>query len=170
MCPPCGPSSSPERQCGTRWQRAQGSTQHWLVLVKLCPWERCIMALHMGTCCGRETAVSPPCKSCDGGGKKITCTVMCALPCIFCGGPEEDTGHLRIMWERDEAVARLLCAKVKEFTADMPAADRAMDFMSWKEHGCKWRESLMAGVVPGELKPLFVAVSASSRGPVKAKS
>ena len=38
--------------------------------VKLCPCERCIMALHTETCCGRETAVSPLCKSCDGGGKK----------------------------------------------------------------------------------------------------
>ena len=45
-------------------------THHWLVLVKLCLWERCIMALHIGTCCERQRAVCPPCKSCDGGGKK----------------------------------------------------------------------------------------------------
>ena len=27
--------------------------------------------------------------------QKITRTVIAALPCIICGGPEEDTGHLR---------------------------------------------------------------------------
>ena len=58
--------------------------------------------------------------------QKITRTVIPALPCIFRGGPEEVTGHLRILCERDEAVARLLCAKVEEFTADLPLADRAM--------------------------------------------
>ena len=83
--------------------------------------------------------------------QKITRTVIPALDCIFCWGPEEDTGHLRILCERDEAVARLLCAKVEEFTADLPLADRAMEFMSWKEHGSRWTESLIAGVVPGGL-------------------
>ena len=102
--------------------------------------------------------------------QKITRTVIPALPRIFCGGPEEDTGHVRILCERDEAVARLLCVKVKEFTLDLPLADRAMEFMSWKEHGSRWTESLRAGVVPGELKRLFTAVqAASSRGPAKAK-
>ena len=72
MCLPCGLSSRSERRSGTRWRRAQGSTRHWLVLVKLCPPERCIMALHIGTCCERETTVSPLCKSCDGGGRKST--------------------------------------------------------------------------------------------------
>ena len=101
--------------------------------------------------------------------QKITRTVIPALPCILCGGPKEDTGHLRILCERDEAVARLLCAKVEEVNADLPFADRAMEFMSWKEHGCRWTESLI-GVVPGELKRLFVAVrDASSQGPAKAK-
>ena len=46
----------------------------------------------------------------------------------------------------------------------------AMDFMSWKEHVCRWTESLRAGVVPGELKLLFATARvASSRGPPKAK-
>ena len=67
--------------------------------------------------------------------QKITRTVIPALPCIFRGGPEEDTGHLRILCERDEA--RLLCVKVEEFTADPPLAEKAMEFMSWKEHGCR---------------------------------
>ena len=102
--------------------------------------------------------------------QKVTRTVIPAHPCIFCGGPEEDTGHMRIMCARDEAVARLLCAKVEEFTANLPLADRGMDFMSWKEHGCRWTESLMTGVVPGALKRLFAMVrAASSRGPTKAK-
>ena len=69
---------------------------------------------------------------------------------------------MRRLCARDEAVARLLCAKVEEFTADLPLADRAMEFMSWKEHGCRWTESLMTGVVQGELKRLFAAVRAAS--------
>ena len=84
--------------------------------------------------------------------------VILALPCIFYGGPEEDTGHMRITCERDEVVACLLCAKVEEFTAHLSLADKAMDLLSWKEHGCKWTESLMAGVVPGDLRRLFAMV------------
>ena len=69
-----------------------------------------------------------------------------------------------------EAVERFLCAKVEESIADLPLPDKAMEFMSWKEHGCRWTESLMTGVVPGELMRLFAAVrAASSRGPAKAK-
>ena len=82
--------------------------------------------------------------------QKVTCTVIPALPCIFCGGPEDDTGHRRILCERDEAVARLLCAKVQEFTTDLPLADKAVEITSWKEHGCRWTESLMIGVVSGD--------------------
>ena len=75
-----------------------------------------------------------------------------------------------ILCERDKAVARLLCGKVEEFTADLPLTDKAMEFISWKEHGCRWTESLMTGVVPRELKRLFAAVrTASSRGSAKAK-
>ena len=104
------------------------------------------------------------------GRQKITRTVIPVLRCILCGGPEEDTGHMHMLCERDEVVARLLCAKVEEFVADLPLADRAMEFMSWKEHGCTWTESRMTGVVPGELKLLFAAVrAASSWGPAKAK-
>ena len=69
--------------------------------------------------------------------QKVTRTEILAHPCIFCGGPKKDTGHMCIMCARDEAVARLLCAKVEEFTADPPLADRAMEFVSWKEHGCR---------------------------------
>ena len=77
---------------------------------------------------------------------------------------------MRIPCEREEAVARLLCAKIEDFTADLPLAHKAIEFMSWKEHGCRWTESLMIGLVPGELKRLFVAMRAvSSRGPAKAK-
>ena len=61
--------------------------------------------------------------------------------CIFC--------------KRDEDFAQLLCMKVQEFTADLPLADKAVEFNNWKEHGCKWLESLMAGVVPGDLRHLF---------------
>ena len=53
-------------------QRAQGPTRCWPALVKLRPWERCIMALHIGTYCERGTAVSTTCKSCDDGGRKST--------------------------------------------------------------------------------------------------
>ena len=77
---------------------------------------------------------------------------------------------MRILCARDEALVRLLCAKVAEFTADLPLADRAIAFISSKEQGCRWTESLMIGVVPGDLKRLFAAVrAASSRGPAKAK-
>ena len=102
--------------------------------------------------------------------QKVTRKMIPTLPCIFCGGQEEDTGLLRILCKRDEAVARSLCAKVEVFTSDLPLANRAVELMSWKEHGCKWTESLMAGVVPGDLKRLFATMrAASSRGPAKAK-
>ena len=90
--------------------------------------------------------------------QKVTRRVNPALPCTFCGAPEEDTGHMRIVCERDEVRARLMCAKVEEFTAFLPLADGAMEFMSWKEHGCKWTESQMARVVPGDLGRLFAMV------------
>ena len=77
---------------------------------------------------------------------------------------------MRLLCARDEEVARLLCGRVEEFTADLFLTDRAVEFLAWKEHGCKWTESLMAGVVPGDLKRLFAAVrAASSQGPAKAK-
>ena len=75
-----------------------------------------------------------------------------------------------MLFERDEAVARLLCVKVEEFTADLPLGGKAIEFMSWKEHACTWTESLMTRVVPGQLKRLFAAVrAASSRGTVEAR-
>ena len=102
--------------------------------------------------------------------QKVTRTVIPAHPCIFCGEHEEDTGHMRIMCARDETVPRLLCPKVKEFTANLPLTDKAMEFMSWNEHGYRWTESLMTGVVPADLKRLFVAVRAAcSMDPAKAK-
>ena len=98
---------------------------------------------------------------------KVTRRVIPALPCIFCGGAEQDTGHMRITCEWDQAVAR---SKVEEFTADLPLAGKAMEFMSSKEHRCKWTESLVPGVLPGDFRRLFAMVrAASSRDPAKAK-
>ena len=102
--------------------------------------------------------------------QKLTRVAIPAHPCIFCGRPEEDIGHMRLLCARDEEVARLLCRRVEEFTAELPLTDMAVEFLAWREHGCRWTESLMAGVVPGDLKRLFAAVrAASSRGPAKAK-
>ena len=102
--------------------------------------------------------------------QKLTCVAIPAHPCIFCGGPEEDIGHMRLLCTRDEEVARLLCRSVVEFMAELPLTDRAGEFMAWREHGYRWTESLTAGVIPGDLKRQFAAVrAASSRGPAKAK-
>ena len=102
--------------------------------------------------------------------QKLTRAAILAHPCILCGGPEEEIGHMRLLCARDEEVARLLCGRVEEFTAELPLTDRAVEFLAWKEHGCTWTDSLMAGVVPGDLKRLFATVrAASSRGPPKAK-
>ena len=102
--------------------------------------------------------------------QKLTRVAIRAHPCILCGGPEEDIGHMRLLCARDEEVAGLLCRRVEEFTAELPLTDRAVEFVAWREHGCRWTESLMAGVVPGDLKRQFAAVrAASSRGPAKGK-
>ena len=101
--------------------------------------------------------------------QKLTRVAIPTHPCIFCGGREEDIGHMRLLCERHEEVAGLLCRRVEEFTAELPLTDRALEFVAWREHGCRWTESLMAGVVPGDLKRQFAAVrAASSRGPAKA--
>ena len=77
---------------------------------------------------------------------------------------------MRLLCARDEEVAGLLCRRVEEFTAELPLTDRAVEFVAWREHGCRWTESLMAGVVPGDLERLFAAVrAASSQGPAKAR-
>ena len=53
---------------------------------------------------------------------------------------------------------------------DLPCADRAMEFISWYEHGCKWTDSVIAGVLLGELRRLIVMVRATSPpGSVEAK-
>ena len=102
--------------------------------------------------------------------QKLTRMAIPAHPCIFCGGLEEDIGHMRLLCARDEEVAGLLCRRVEEFTAELPLTDRAVQFVAWREHGCRWTESLMAGVVPGDVKRLFAAVrAASSRGRAKAR-
>ena len=102
--------------------------------------------------------------------QKLTRVAIPAHPCIFCWGPEEDIGQMRLLCARDEEVARLLCRRVVEFTAELPLTDRAVEFLAWREHGCRWTESLMAGVIPEDLKRQFAAVrAASSRGPAKAK-
>ena len=59
------------REAGTRWQHTLGPISRWPVLAKLYPWERCTMAPHLGTCCVPKTVISAPCKSCDGGGRKL---------------------------------------------------------------------------------------------------
>ena len=102
--------------------------------------------------------------------QKLTRMAILAHPCIFCGGPEEEIGHMRLLCARDEEVAGLLCRRVEECTAELPLTDRAEEFVAWRKHGCRWTESLMAGVVSGDLKRLFAAVrAASSRGPAKAR-
>ena len=102
--------------------------------------------------------------------QRLSRAAVPAHPCIVCGGPEEDIGHMRLLCARGEEVARLLCGRVEEFIAELPLADREMEFLASKEHGCRWTESLVAGVVPGDLKRLFATVrAASSKGPAKAK-
>ena len=102
--------------------------------------------------------------------QKITHTVIPAHLRIFCGGPEEDIGHMRLLCARNEGVPRLLRGSVEEFTAEVPLTDRAMEFLAWKEHGCRWTKSLNTGVVPRDLKRLFAAVRAAwSQGSAKAK-
>ena len=103
--------------------------------------------------------------------QKVTRVAIPAHPCIFCGQPEEDIGHIRLLCARDEEVAGLRCRSVEEFTVEIPLIDRAVEFVAWREHGCRWTAvSLMAGVVPGDLKRQFAAVrAASSLGPAKAK-
>ena len=53
------------------------------------------------------------------------------LHILWAGGGGGDTGHMRITCERDAEVPRSLCAKVEPFTADLPLADTAVEFMSW---------------------------------------
>ena len=72
--------------------------------------------------------------------QKLTGMAIPAHPCIFCGGPEEDIGHMRLLSARDEEVAGLLCRRVEEFTAELPLTDRAVEFVAWREHGCRWTE------------------------------
>ena len=84
--------------------------------------------------------------------QKLTRVAIPAHPCIFCAAPEEDIGHIRLLFALDEEVARLLCRLVEEFTAELPLTDRAVEFMAWREGGCRWTESLMVGVVPATLR------------------
>ena len=115
------------------------------------------------------TAACPPCKSCDGGGRSSLVRQYRPTPVSSVGGQEDDIGHMRLQCARDEEVAPLLCRRVEEF-AELPMTDRAGEFLAWKEHGCRCMESLIAGVVPGDLKRLFWAVQgASPRGTAKAK-
>ena len=102
--------------------------------------------------------------------QKLTCAAIPANPCTFCGRPEEDIGCMRLLCARDKEVTRLLCSRVEEFTANLLLMDRAVEFLPWKEQGCRWTESLKAGVDPGDLKRLFAAVRAASFwGPANAK-
>ena len=102
--------------------------------------------------------------------QNVTRMGLPALRFIFCGGPGDATGDMRILCKRDEGVAWLLCTKVGDFIAHLQLADKANEFMSWKEHGCKWTESLMAIMVRRHLKGLFAMVGAVSfRAPAKVK-
>ena len=77
---------------------------------------------------------------------------------------------MRLLSARHEEVTGLLCRRLKEFTAELPLRNKAVEFVAWREHGCRWTESLITVVVPGDLKRLFAAVrAASSRGPAKAR-
>ena len=67
--------------------------------------------------------------------QELTRTAIPALPCIFCRGPKEDIGHRRLLCVQDEEVARLLCGRVEEFTAELPLTHMAIEFLAWKEHG-----------------------------------
>ena len=62
----------------------------------------------------------------------LTRMAIPAHPCIFCGGPEEDISHMRLLCARDEEVAGLLCRRVEEFTAELPLTDRAVEFVAWR--------------------------------------
>ena len=66
--------------------------------------------------------------------QNFTRTVIPVLPCIFCRGAEEERGHWSTLCQRDEAAARVLCAKVEKFTTGLPLADRPLEFMSLKQH------------------------------------
>ena len=102
--------------------------------------------------------------------QKLTRVAIPAHPCIVCGQPEEDIGHMRLLCARDEEVARLLCRRVEEFTAERPLTDRAVEFLAWRERGCRWTEFLMAGIVPGDLKRLFAAVRRHRPGALRRPS
>ena len=67
--------------------------------------------------------------------QKLTRMAIPPRACIFCGGPEEDISHMRLLCARDEEVAGLLCRRVEEFTAELPLTDRAVEFVAWREHG-----------------------------------
>ena len=77
------------------------------------------MALQTASCCARDGRLSTT-QVMRHWRQKMTRTVIPVHPCIFCGGPEEDTGHMRALCAWDEVVARLLCERVDEFTAEPP--------------------------------------------------
>ena len=62
------------------------------------------------------------------GRQKLTRVAIPAHPCICCGGPEEDIGHMCVLCTRDEEVA--LCRRVVEFAAELPLTDGA--WSSWR--------------------------------------
>ena len=128
MCPPCGPSS---KSLGW-WDSLAASNRDHTPLAGACE----VVPLgtvhhgptHRDVVRARDARL-PTMKVMRLWRQKITRTVIPALLCILCGGSVEDMCHVRILCERDKAVARLLCAKVEEFTADLPPADKAMEFL-----------------------------------------
>ena len=88
------------------------------------------MAQHTGTCYGRVMAACPACKIMRQWRQELTTTAIPAHPCIFCPGPKEDIGHMRLLCVGDQEVPRLLRGRVEEFTAELPLTDRAMEFFA----------------------------------------
>ena len=76
---------------------------------------------------------------------------------------------MRLVCERSPEVAKALCARVEEFTKDLPLASRVMEIMSWEERGVQHIVSLIARVIPHSRRYLFAIVrAAASKGPARA--
>ena len=137
MCPPCGPQQVRE----VVWNSLAARTGAHKPLAGACE-AMPLGAVHHGPAhkhlLRARDGRLPTMQVMRPWQQKVTCTITPALPCIFYGGLEADTCHMRILCERDKAVARLVCAKVEEFPLHLPLADKAMEFMSSKDHGCSW--------------------------------
>ena len=120
------------------------------------------MARHTETWCAPNTVFSPPCTSRVAGASKDLPTGVPLPLCIFCGGLEQDTAHTCNTCESHQEVVKSLCARVEDFTADMPLIEMIMDYLLWKEHGSRWAVSRMSGVIPSNLLRLCAVIRAAS--------